>query len=690
MTIAVGQTTTFVRLPCNGVTTTFNFPNKIFQAADLVVLLIDLTGATYPFTSQANSGLGLNYTVNGVDVDTGCSVQMNNPPTNGWSIDIRSLVPEQQTTSIKNQGQFLPELHEEFFDRATRMLQDLYRLGVQFSIHGPDNETVPWTTLPKAAVRANGGLVFDNNGLPTIGVLSSNLTTKAVVLALLQDSGYRYVIHPAETAMGLTAGNLTFGFDLADPLRFGAIGNATLLGGGTNDAAAVQLAWTFSSKTGIPVRSVGGPFLCLSDISIPVPASPGLPVAAAVGKGWATPEYVFGTGSTHGFVQLGSGSLPYGVQISDMCIVLAGTSNTAIEVQQTNQPKIRNVWVFGSGTNGRGVYLANNLVPLMENVLVTGCGSATQGSVEVFGSQAGSTSTNFIWRGSRISGGNPTIGGLLVDGTTVATIDSGGIESCGTPIRIESKVNAAGVFASSQIRITNIDLENPGLGVPYVEVGIGLNGNSANTLVSTVKIEGCYGTPSGTATVLYAVRAANFIGITCEENDWTQGAAPTSVHEIVGTNWSGFYIRPHRQISSNVVPWLRQNGTQVKFAGPRQDVQIDFMNGGVPVCSTRGVDAMQGVTLTGVTLTSPMINTTIGGFWASAQVSQGGATNCTGMPILESGAEISLYHADGNTTYVQGVGSGNWLTRSGANFGPVPAGALITWKSNGTAWAQKG
>lgn len=49
----------------------------------------------------------------------------------------------------------------------------------------------------------------------------SDYASKVTILARLLDKGYRYVIHPDETAGGLTAANLTFGFKVGDIRRYG-------------------------------------------------------------------------------------------------------------------------------------------------------------------------------------------------------------------------------------------------------------------------------------------------------------------------------------------------------------------------------------------------------------------------------------------------------------------------------------
>src|SRR5208282_586078 len=161
--MTVASTVSQTQTPCNGTTTNFAFANKIFSAADLIVTLIDISGNLYPFTASgtntfSNATAGLSYTVFNIDVDAGCFIVFSAAPLNLWQLDMRTAIAELQSTSIKNQSSFYPELHEEFFDRATREIQDLRRLTYTFGIHGPDIESTPWPALPNAAARK--GLVL--------------------------------------------------------------------------------------------------------------------------------------------------------------------------------------------------------------------------------------------------------------------------------------------------------------------------------------------------------------------------------------------------------------------------------------------------------------------------------------------------------------------------------------------------
>jgi hypothetical protein len=243
--MTISSTTSQVLLPANGVATQFAFPNKIFQASDLTVTIIDLSSNQYPFTlsgvnTYTNSTLGISYTVFNIDVDTGCFITFTAPPTNLWSVDMRTVIAETQSTSIKNQGSFNPELHEEFFDKITREIQDLRRLAYAYGVHGPDIESVPWSALPSAAARANTLLGFTSAGLPTIAPSLATVLTQAAFNTFLTAST-PYVTTPAEIAAGITPSS--FQYLELDPRRYGFLGN-----GIANDYASINSAIQVAQK----------------------------------------------------------------------------------------------------------------------------------------------------------------------------------------------------------------------------------------------------------------------------------------------------------------------------------------------------------------------------------------------------------------------------------------------------------
>lgn len=217
MTIASQQT--YQQSAANGTTTQFSFPNKIFSAADLVVTLIDELGNFYAFNNSStntysNGPTGLSYTVYNVDVDNGCYITFTGAPIMNWVIDMRTAIAELQSTSIKNQGGFLPELHEEFFDKATRMIQDLYRLTYTFGIHGTDIEQFAWPSVGTPAARANTNLGFDQNGVLALNIQLATNTLSAGTIGF-----FLYPILPSE--IGVVFQQYPYGC----PLRYGADGS---------------------------------------------------------------------------------------------------------------------------------------------------------------------------------------------------------------------------------------------------------------------------------------------------------------------------------------------------------------------------------------------------------------------------------------------------------------------------------
>ena len=105
-----------------------------------------------------------------------------------------------------------------------RNIADLYRLAYQFGIHGPDHEGTPWPTLPQATSRANTALLFDANGLPTVGVFTQTVLTQALWNAFYQSSTLVFNVFatPAEIAAGLSINTAYF---LGDLRRYGIVPN---------------------------------------------------------------------------------------------------------------------------------------------------------------------------------------------------------------------------------------------------------------------------------------------------------------------------------------------------------------------------------------------------------------------------------------------------------------------------------
>lgn len=100
----------------NGVSDSFNGP-RAFEASDISVFLVDADGAA----TQVSSG---DYTITGLGRPQ-TRIVMNTPPDEGERLLILRTVPVDQPTDITNQGAFLPEIHEDAFDRMVMQSQQL-------------------------------------------------------------------------------------------------------------------------------------------------------------------------------------------------------------------------------------------------------------------------------------------------------------------------------------------------------------------------------------------------------------------------------------------------------------------------------------------------------------------------------------------------------------------------------------
>lgn len=215
---------TWVQLPGNGSATVFAFPFLITAATDLAVGFV--SGSSY---SEQTSG----FTVQCVYPGNG-TVTFATPPPSGIIVDLRSQIPETQPTNFSNLGAYYPQSTTNAVDRTTRLVTDLYRLTYLFGIHGPDQESMPWSTLPNAAGRANSALLFDSNGLPTIGVLTSTVFTQATWNAFASSGLYPAIA--AESSVSI----VNYSQPVGSVLRYGT----NTVPGTTNMATALQAAVT--------------------------------------------------------------------------------------------------------------------------------------------------------------------------------------------------------------------------------------------------------------------------------------------------------------------------------------------------------------------------------------------------------------------------------------------------------------
>lgn len=103
----------------NGSQTVFAYGFKVFANTELRVIRTSAAGVETTLT------LTTDYTVSGVGADAGGNVTTTVAPATGEKITILRNVPFTQTTDLRNQGGFFPEVHERVFDRLAMQIQQI-------------------------------------------------------------------------------------------------------------------------------------------------------------------------------------------------------------------------------------------------------------------------------------------------------------------------------------------------------------------------------------------------------------------------------------------------------------------------------------------------------------------------------------------------------------------------------------
>lgn len=111
----------------DGTTDTYDYCFYIFEDADLLVTVRDTNGVEYPLT------LDTDYLVSGEGEETGGAVELvhsgqtwldsNNCFRAGWHFTVRRVLSEVQTTDLRNQGNYFPNVIEDQLDRCVMIDQ---------------------------------------------------------------------------------------------------------------------------------------------------------------------------------------------------------------------------------------------------------------------------------------------------------------------------------------------------------------------------------------------------------------------------------------------------------------------------------------------------------------------------------------------------------------------------------------
>lgn len=153
----------------NGAVDTYAYPFRIVAQSDLLVTVRNLSNVETTLT------LTTDYTVTGVGNEGGGNVVLvdsdqawldaDGDLLTGFVLTIRRRVDLFQETDIRNQGPYLPELHEDAFDYLT-MIDQQQQDELDRSLKAPETDSGGTMILPAAAARASNFLAFDASGNP--------------------------------------------------------------------------------------------------------------------------------------------------------------------------------------------------------------------------------------------------------------------------------------------------------------------------------------------------------------------------------------------------------------------------------------------------------------------------------------------------------------------------------------------
>lgn len=180
MTTAVNDTVE--RSEING-TGPYSFNFRIFADSDLtlVALSTDTPPAVVPMT------LGSHYSVSGVNNASGGTVTLDSSFAStyaGYDLDIRSNIPVEQPTSLRNSGRFPPESVEDALDRLNRQQQDLRRI-VSLCVRFPDNMTARGEMTPIQSWLSKYLAIGPTGTLEAAELTSSGALTQSIIGGLL-------------------------------------------------------------------------------------------------------------------------------------------------------------------------------------------------------------------------------------------------------------------------------------------------------------------------------------------------------------------------------------------------------------------------------------------------------------------------------------------------------------------------
>lgn len=440
--------------------------------------------------------------------------------------------------------------------------------------------------------------------------------------------------------------------------RMGLVGNSSPAA--SNNVTKLQSALNDVAGKRSVVFDVDALYLD-QNINVPVGADQGVDLH---GLGQTGPNIWFtGPAVTTGFTFTGSG-YSYSGGAYDMNVISTAGAKRAFTFHDLNHPKVHRSLIRqfdGAGIYGYGCLLLNT-----EGNLIVGSGNATECAVVVTGADhntVGAIATHYLSKHDRVSGGagaggTGIKGGWGIDRCSVYELISSQAESTGTPVKIGAETSS--VRGCDGGRITGMGLENPGNSLPYIDVGQGWVG-AAGQATRRLRIESITASPSGSTSSLYGARFKNTTGVGIGHGvslGLTTGAV--SVYEFEGSGNARSTIDANPAAFGNSYAYVRVNGTQALEGSPLAGWASDQV-----------IQVRKPKTVTGTTIDlSPFA--VEGGLYNVGVLNNGSATTVNNLTPWVSGAEITLWSTNANSTLAHlGGGTGQFHLAAGVNLAMV-------------------
>lgn len=172
----------------SGSTGPFSFNFRFFDNSEISVL----RGATILVETT-------DYTVAGANSYSGGSVTLVDALTIGETLTITRAIPLTQSTSIRNQGAFYPEIHENAFDRLTMQIQQVDTIAddataVSATALSTSNTALATSQAALETASAGAQIFILQGAAGTVTVTRAAANEFAPVTAVLPTSGEVVVI----------------------------------------------------------------------------------------------------------------------------------------------------------------------------------------------------------------------------------------------------------------------------------------------------------------------------------------------------------------------------------------------------------------------------------------------------------------------------------------------------------------